>query len=476
MRKYFRCYLALAVAALLLGVLGAPILSYAQTTNDAALNVVRSDDRIDRATGTFSQLSAAEHMRRAAIYMSNRALAEARQHWQVVIDKYPTDVNVPAALFGCGRSNFQERHYAEALRFYERVAREFPQTKDGREGLNASASALLRLGSPSDAADRFREYVETYPAGERIESAHLNVIDSLREAGQRREALTWVTRTQERFPATPTATNALFGRLRLHVAEGEWRQAVQSADELLGKAFQKGVLTTPDEVAYLKAYSLERGGRKDEAVRAYLALPSNAGSYYGALATDRLRAMDSSTVGSRAEERAERARTQIVAAAGAYPTPYRAAVLRFAKTRGVDPRLVLAVMKEESQFKPRAKSPAAARGLLQLTLDTAAKYAPRARVDHLTENQLYEPDVSIAIGSVYLAELNRLFSNLPEAVAASYNGGEDNVARWVKRAKHDDPGVFAAEVGFAETKTYVFKVMSSYRAYQQLYTADLVRR
>ena len=354
------------------------------------------------------------------------------------------------------------------------MARQFPQTKDGREALNASASALLRLGRPSDAAARFREYVETYPAGERIESAHLNVIDSLREAGQQREAVSWVSRTRDRFSGTATDTNALFGRLRLHVAEGEWRQAAQTADEILSKPFQKGVLTTPDEVAYLKAYSLERAGRTEDAIRVYLSTPSTANSYYGTLATERLTAIDRAR--ARAIERAERVRGQVEAAASSYPTPYRAAVLRFAKARGVDPRLVLAIMKEESQFKPRAKSPAAARGLLQLTLDTAAKYAPRARVSHLTENQLYEPDISIAIGSVYLAELSRLFPNLPEAVAASYNGGEDNVARWVKRAKNDDRGVFTAEVGFAETKTYVFKVMSSYRAYQQLYTADLVRR
>ena len=94
----------------------------------------------------------------------------------------------------------------------------------------------------------------------------------------------------------------------------------------------------------------------------------------------------------------------------------------------------------------------------------------------LSVHRQSEPDVSIAIGSTYLAELNQLFPNLPEAVAASYNGGEDNVARWLKRAKQNDPGVFAAEVGFAETKNYVFKVITSYRAYQQLYTADLKRR
>jgi len=69
-----------------------------------------------------------------------------------------------------------------------------------------------------------------------------------------------------------------------------------------------------------------------------------------------------------------------------------------------------------------------------------------------------------------------MFPQLPEAVAASYNGGEDNVARWVKRSKHKDSGVFTAEIGFDETKGYVQKDMANYRCYCQLYTADLMRR
>jgi soluble lytic murein transglycosylase-like protein len=62
-------------------------------------------------------------------------------------------------------------------------------------------------------------------------------------------------------------------------------------------------------------------------------------------------------------------------------------------------------------------------------------------------------------------------------VAASYNGGEDNVERWIKRAGgKPDAGVFTAEVGFAETKNYVNKVIAGYRAYKQLYTIDLQQR
>jgi soluble lytic murein transglycosylase len=94
----------------------------------------------------------------------------------------------------------------------------------------------------------------------------------------------------------------------------------------------------------------------------------------------------------------------------------------------------------------------------------------------VSEAQLYQPETSIAVGSEYLEELAQMFPKMMEPVAASYNGGEDNVARWLKRAKHNDGGVFTSEIGFEETKSYVQKVMSNYRVYRQLYTEDLVRR
>ena len=133
-------------------------------------------------------------------------------------------------------------------------------------------------------------------------------------------------------------------------------------------------------------------------------------------------------------------------------------------------------MRQESGFRPRAKSPAAARGLLQLTIETATKYAAHVGLNNLQDEDLYRPETSILLGSEYIAELSRMFPDSPEAIVASYNGGEDSVARWIKRARQHDPGVFTAEVGFDETKAYVNKVMANYRAYKQLYTADLRRR
>jgi len=415
-------------------------------------------------------------MRRAAVYLSVRAFAEARAHWQTLIDNYPQDPRVPEALLGIGRSYFLEKVYENGYNVFNQLVQDYGPTKEGREALNFSAASLLRMGRFSEAATRYAEYVDRFPNGERIDTAHLNVIDTLREAGQPAEALRWVTRTRQRFSGSAVETNAMFAALRLYVAEEEWPDAVLMADELLKRSFPKAVLTSRSEVAYLKAFSLEQAGRKNEAFTAYLAVPDGIESYYGWLASQRLAALAGKSRSEVVADREERVNSAIAAVADSYPAPYRTAILSAAKSRKLDPRFILALIKQESVFKPLAKSPAGARGLLQLTMDAAQKYGPGAGFNSVRESQLYQPDTSIMLGAEYIEHLTSMFPGMLEPVAASYNGGEDNVARWLKRAKRKDPGVFTSEVGFDETKGYVQKVMSNYRVYRTLYTADLVRR
>lgn len=450
-----------------------------QTVSDNSLAQVRQMDRAARGSGVaLAALSPAEHLRRAGVYMLNRAFDEARTHYQTLLDRYPNDPKVPAALYGIGRSYFQTRRYSESIPFFERLARDFAYAQEGSDGLSNLGAALIRLGRADDAAARYIEYTQKFPQGERIESSYLNVIDAFREAGKPNEAIAWIARTRARFPNNATNTNAVFAHLRLDIAGGDWRHAVQTADELRrASLFAQGVATNSSEVAYLRAYSLERAGRTEEAMGAYLAIPDAPASYYGAQATARLLAINNNneSVARRTivAARISAVENGIVSAQSLYPAPYRETIVRVARARNLDPRLVLAIMRQESNFRTRAKSNAAARGLLQLTIDAAMKYAVRAGYPNLQEDDLYNPTIAIAVGCEYIADLAHQFSNQPEAIIASYNGGEDNVARWLKRARQNDPGVFTSEVGFSETKDYVFKVMSNYRAYQKLYTIDL---
>jgi soluble lytic murein transglycosylase len=448
-----------------------------QSTSEAALASVRRSDATARdSSGTVSKLSPAEHLRRANIYLANRAFSEARSHWQALINYYPQDSGVPEALLGIGRSYFLAKDYELGYPIFNRLAQEYPATKEGRDGLNFSAASLLRMGRFSESATRYAEYCDRYPNGERIDTAHLNVIDTLREADKPDDALLWVRRTRQRFAGGPAETNAIFAALRLYVAEGKWNEAVSTADELSRRSFSRAILTTPSEVAYLRAFALEQSGRKNEAVTGYLTVPEGIESYYGWLATQRLAKLADTSRKQLVAAREDKVNAAIASVAELYPAPYRQSIVRAAKDRKLDPRFILALIRQESVFKPYAKSPAGARGLLQLTMDAAQKYGPGAGLTNLQENQLYQPDTSIILGAEYLETLTQMFPQLLEPVAASYNGGEDNVARWLKRTRRNDPGVFTSEIGFEETKGYVQKVMSNYRVYRQLYTPDLVRR
>jgi soluble lytic murein transglycosylase len=442
---------------------------------DGALAATRRMDTDGRAGGELPRLSAQEHMRRAGIYHANRAFEEARAHWRAVIARFPSDANVPAAHFGIGRSLFQERRYEEALPVFQKLGETHAATPAGQDGFYYVAATLLRMDKPGEAAARYAEYAERFPNGERVENAYLNVIDSLREAGRPEEALPWIARARARFPGTDTDSNALFARIRLEISRGEWAAAVRTAEEMRGARFTREVNTNPTEIAYLRAYSLERSGQKEQAARAYQSISDGIGSYFGGLATARLRQLGGAWRAA-AEAREGRVRAEVRRTSGSYPAPNRESLLRAVEGRSVDPRFMLAITRQESGFRADAKSPAGARGLMQLVPDVAAKYAPAAGLSNLREDDLYRPEINIRLASVYLDELFRMFPGLPEAVAASYNGGEDSVVRWVRRAVHPDPGVFTAEVGFTETKDYVHKVMANYRAYQLLYTEDLQRR
>src|SRR3954467_13065985 len=79
------------ILILLTAFVGASLISptRAQKVSDASLDSLRASGRAGRLAKAPADPSAAEHMRRASIYMSNRAFSEARQHWQAVLDNYP---------------------------------------------------------------------------------------------------------------------------------------------------------------------------------------------------------------------------------------------------------------------------------------------------------------------------------------------------------------------------------------------------
>lgn len=156
-----------------------------------------------------------------------------------------------------------------------------------------------------------------------------------------------------------------------------------------------------------------------------------------------------------------------------YPAPYRESLLKHASSRNVDPRFVLAIARQESRYQADAKSVAAARGMMQFIPATANEIAAELNLRNFDQDDLYNADTAILFGSQYLANLFRQFPNQPQAVAGSYNGGADNLTRWIGRARANDADRYVAEIGFSQTKDYVYKVLANFWNYQNLYDAQL---
>lgn len=159
-----------------------------------------------------------------------------------------------------------------------------------------------------------------------------------------------------------------------------------------------------------------------------------------------------------------------------YPTAYSDLVLRYSQEKNLDPRFILSIIRQESMFYSGAKSKASARGLMQFISTTANQIAAESGFDSFSLEQLYDPSVSVALGSTYLAKLFKIFPNQPQAVAASYNGGEKNMLRWLVRSKSNEADRYVPEILFVQSKDYVFKVMSNYRMYQMIYNENLKER
>ncbi len=448
------------------------ISSFAQNYNDATLAKVTAQDKSSRdADGKLQTISVGEHLYRADVYMSNRHFAEAREHWQKILDNY-SDVTtaMPRTLFGIARSYMWEMDYQKAVFWFDKLTKDYLNTKEGREGLAYKGASYIRWGKNEEAAQTYEQYAVMFPFGEKIESAYLNLIDALRELKKYDEANVWIDKTRVKFSGLPTETNALQARVRMEIHRENWIKAIAAADATLSLNDFDGTMTSADEIKYLKAFSLEKAGRKNDAISVYSSIYDRPTSYYGGLATERLNQLGLKDLAN------NRAASISSSSVSEYPVMYRAEILRYAKPRKIDPRFILAIMKQESSFRARAKSPSAARGLLQLVYDTAVKYNKDAGFPNMEADDLYSPRTNIAIGSEYIADLKNQFNGLYEAIAASYNGGEINAARWLERSKPKDEAIFASEVGFGETKNYVFKVMNNYRVYRELYTDDLTRK
>lgn len=149
-----------------------------------------------------------------------------------------------------------------------------------------------------------------------------------------------------------------------------------------------------------------------------------------------------------------------------YPQAYWSTITTQAQPKGLDPYLVLALMRQESLFDPEAVSPARAYGLMQLLQKTAARVTRRESV---SSSALMDPEFNINAGVSYLRQLLEQFSGNQVMAIAAYNAGENAVEKWRARYPDLESDEFVENISFRETRNYVKLVMRNYRTYRRLY-------
>ncbi len=152
-----------------------------------------------------------------------------------------------------------------------------------------------------------------------------------------------------------------------------------------------------------------------------------------------------------------------------YPNAWWEILTGQSRLRGAPQALVAAVIREESRFDRFALSPAAARGLTQFTLPTARRIGGQIGLARVEPEDLYRPEIAIALGATYLAQLLKEFDGAAHMAIAGYNAGEPQAELWRSYCFSPEVEEYFTKVNFKETRGYLRKVLTSRTHYEELY-------
>ncbi len=155
-----------------------------------------------------------------------------------------------------------------------------------------------------------------------------------------------------------------------------------------------------------------------------------------------------------------------------YPRAYHDVVIASAKRFKLDPYIIWAIMRTESQYRLDVISRVGATGLMQIMPQTGLRIAVLMKLNNFHRSQLFDPETNVLLAGWYLRALSDKFKNQLALVAAAYNGGPHHVARWLdQRGKNSNMDEFIEEIPFSESKRYAKKILRLVAQYLRIYCA-----
>ena len=152
-----------------------------------------------------------------------------------------------------------------------------------------------------------------------------------------------------------------------------------------------------------------------------------------------------------------------------YPLGWEDSLRARSERHELDPHLVAALIRQESEFHPGARSRAGALGLMQIMPGTGRILFRRLGIPGFSSRKLTQPDLSLRLGTFHLKEVLEDFDWELEKALAGYNAGERRIEEWMALGPFDEPAEFVEAIPFSETRGYVQSVLRNREMYERLY-------
>ena len=147
-----------------------------------------------------------------------------------------------------------------------------------------------------------------------------------------------------------------------------------------------------------------------------------------------------------------------------YPTPYRDLFRAAALNEGVDEAWIYGLARQESRFMHYAKSGVGAAGLMQVMPATAKWAAKRMGMGDYRQELIHDLNTNVGIGTYYMRYTLELMNGQAVLATAAYNAGPSRAKRWIA-SEPMESAIYIETIPFAETRTYVQKVMANAQMY-----------
>lgn len=400
----------------------------------------------------------------AHIYWHVDNTARAREYFERIARDFPSSAQAPSALFEIGRTYEDDADLKAARTEYQRLAKRYPSSETAAEAHFRAPFMLYMMKQYAAAAAEFGEMkAQAQEGAERDMFTYwqARALESNGEAVQARElfksvALSTVSNyyptlaslkvnlVPDSFPAANAADPVAAGEPTVE-GSGQFHLTRALALRELGLR----------ELEPAELRELAQDADRNPSLRDFVLVEFQAsGAWYDAI-----------VMATRMAKRGELG--TFVAERIRYPRAYWDLIAATSSRDSLDPYLVLALIHQESLFNPEARSGSDARGLMQLLPSTAGRFALTAGATGSPLN-LYDPALSVEVGTTYLRSLLEMFGGDIFKAVAAYNAGEKAVSGWNAKYPGDDDQ-WVENIAYHETRDYVKKVIGGLREYRLIY-------